>query len=132
LHTVVAFSDHWSTPMSTSNSVAQIIAQTAAELDDAFELPTPLPSNVYLLRPRQAAKARPTTIAECVPLMAVAAEFVRRGPDEVSIAGVEAYRTKALELLTEVKPVIETRAKLNLEDWVAAVIAATPVGRNIA
>ena len=118
--------------MSASDSVAKVIAQTAAELDDAFELPDPLPSNVYFLRPRQTAKARPTTIAECVPLMAVAAEFVRRGPDELSIGGVEAYRTKALELLTEVKPVIETRAKLNLDDWVAAVIAATPVGRNIA
>jgi len=118
--------------MTTSNSVAQIIAQTAAELEDAFELPDPLPSNVYLLRPRRPAKALPTTIAECVPLMAVATEFLRRGPDDVSIAGVEAYRTKALELLTEVKPVIETRAKLSLDDWAAAVIAQTPVGRSIA
>ena len=48
--------------MTTSNSVAQIIAQTAAELDDAFDLPDPLPSNVYLLRPRQTTKAQPTTI----------------------------------------------------------------------
>ena len=118
--------------MTTSNSVAQIIAETAAELDDAFELPDPLPSNVFRLRPRQPTKARPTTIAECVPLMAVATEFLRRGPDDVSIAGVEAYRTKALELLTEVKPVIESRAKMSLDDWAAAVIAATPIGRNIA
>ena len=118
--------------MTTSNSVAQIIAETAAELDDAFELPDPLPSNVFRLRPRQPTKARPTTIAECVPLMAVATEFLRRGPDDVSIAGVEAYRTKALELLTEVKPVIETRAKVSLEDWAVAVIAQTPIPRNIA
>jgi hypothetical protein len=124
--------DRWSTPMTTSNSVAQIIAQTAAELEDAFELPDPLPSNVYRLRPRPSTKAQPTTIAECVPLMAVATEFLRRGPEDVSIAGVEAYRAKALELLTEVKPVIETRAKLSLDDWAAAVIASTPVGRNIA
>ena len=116
--------------MSISNSVAQVIAQTAAELDDAFELPDPLPSNVYLLRPRQEAKARPTTIAECVPLMAVAAEFVRRGPDDLSIGGVEAYRAKALQLLTEVKPVIETRAGQSLEDWAAAVIANTPIARS--
>jgi len=118
--------------MTTSNSVAQIIAQTAAELEDAFELPDPLPSNVYLLRPRQPTKARPTTIAECVPLMAVATEFLRRGPDDVSIGSVEAYRAKALELLTEVKPVIETRAKLSLDDWAAAVIARTPIDRSIA
>jgi len=118
--------------MSSSDSVAQVIAQTAAELDDAFEVPDPLPSNVYFLHPRRPAKPRPKTIVECVPLMAVAAELVRRGPDDLTIAGVEAYRAKALELLTEVKPVIETRAKLSLDDWAAAVIASTPVGRNIA
>src|ERR1700745_1123346 len=105
---------HWSTPMSSSDSVAKVIAQTAAELDDAFELPDPLPSNVYFLRPRQAAKPRPTTIAECVPLMAVATEFLRRGPDELSIGGVETYRAKALELLTEGKHVIENRAGVRL------------------
>src|ERR1043165_2093817 len=118
--------------MTTSNSVPQISAQTAAELDDAFELPDPLPSNVYRLRPRQPAKARPTTIAECVPLMAVATEFLRRGPDGGGIAGVEPYRTRPLELPTGVKPVIETRAKLSLDDWAAAVIAQTPIPRNIA
>lgn len=118
--------------MSPTDSVAQVIAETAAELDDAFELPDPLPSNVYFLRPRRTAKARPTTIAECVPLMAVATEFLRRGPDEVNIGGVESYRAKALELLTEVKPVIEARAGMSLEDWAAAVIANTPIGRNIA
>src|SRR5262249_53386909 len=118
--------------MTTSNSVAQIIAETAAELDDAFELPDPLPSNVFRLRPRHPTRARPRTTADAVPLMAVATEFLRPGPDDVSIAGVEAYRTKALELLTEVKPVIETRAKVSLEDWAAAVIAQTPIPRNIA
>ena len=45
---------------------------------------------------------------------------------------VETYRAKALELLTEVKPVIEARAGMSLEDWAAAVIANTPIGRNIA
>ena len=64
--------------------------------------------------------------------MAVATEFLRRGPDELSIGGVETYRAKALELLTEVKPVIETRAKLSLDDWAAAVILRTPIPRDIA
>ena len=118
--------------MSSSHSVAQVVAQTAAELDDAFELPDPLPSNVYFLHPRRPAKPRPKTIAECVPLMAVAAELVRRGPDELSIASIEAYRTKALELLTEVKPVIESRARLTLDDWADAVIAQPSIARSIA
>src|SRR5262249_60372763 len=102
------------------------------ERGHSLDLPRPITRYVFRLRPRQPTKARPTTIAECVPLMAVATEFLRRGPEDVSIAGVEAYRTKALELLTEVKPVIETRAKVSLEDWAAAVIAQTPIPRNIA
>jgi len=118
--------------MSPSDSVAQVIAQTAAELEDAFELPDPLPSNVYFLHPRRPAKPRPKTIVECVPLMAVAAELVRRGPDDLTIAGVEAYRTKALELLAEVKPVIENRANLTLDDWADAMIAQPGVARSIA
>ena len=118
--------------MSTSDSVAQVIAQTAAELDDAFEIADPAPSNVYFLHKRRPAMATPKTLAECVPLMTVAAEFIRRGPNDLSISGIEAYRAKALELLTEVKPVIETRAKLSLDDWAAAVIAQTPIPRNIA
>jgi hypothetical protein len=86
---------HWSTPMSPTDSVAQVIAETAAELDDAFELPDPLPSNVYFLRPRRTANARPTTIAECVPLMAVATEFLRRGPDEVNIGNLPRQGARA-------------------------------------
>ena len=118
--------------MSTSDSVAQVVAQTAAELDDAFELPHPLPSNVYVLHPRRPAKPRPKTISECVPLVAVAAEFLRRGPDDLSIAGVETYRAKALELLSDVKPVIESRAGMTLDEWAAAVIADPSIGRSIA
>jgi len=109
--------------MSTSHSVAQVIAQTAAELDDAFEIADPVPSNVYFLHARRPAKPTPTTLAECVPLMSVAAEFVRRGPNELTIAAVEAYRAKALELLADVKPVIERRARLTFDEWAAAAIA---------
>jgi len=118
--------------MSTSDSVAQVVAQTAAELDDAFGPPDPLPSNVYVLHPRRPAKPRPKTISECVPLMAVAAEFLNRGPNDLSIAGIEAYRAKALELLSEVKPVIESRAGMSFDDWAAAVIANPGIARSIA
>jgi hypothetical protein len=117
--------------MSTSHSVAQVVAQTAAELDDAFEIAEPVPSNVYFLHERRPAKPRPKTIAECVPLMAVAAEFVRRGPDDLSIAAVEAYRAKALALLTDVKPVIENRARLTLDDWAAEMSAQPAIARSL-
>jgi hypothetical protein len=117
--------------MSTSYSVAQVIAQTAAELDDAFEIADPTPSNVYFLDARRPAKATPTTLAECVPLMAVAAEFVRRGPNDLSIAAVEAYRAKALELLADVKPVIERRAQLSFDEWAADMIAQPQIARSL-
>ncbi|MBV9426272.1 MAG: hypothetical protein JO084_00930 [Bradyrhizobiaceae bacterium] len=117
--------------MSTSHSVAQVVAQTAADLDDAFGLPQPLPSNVYVLHPRRQAKPRPKTITECVPLMAVAAEFLNRGPDDLSIASVEAYRAKAIELLSEVKPVIERQAKMTLDEWAADVIAQPEIARTL-
>jgi hypothetical protein len=131
LRMVLALPDHWRHAMSTSHSVAQVVAQTAAELDDAFEIGDPVPSNVYFLHARRPAKPRPTTIAECVPLVAVAAEFVRRGPDDLSIAAVEAYRAKALELLADVKPVIESRARLSLDDWAADMIAQPTIARSL-
>jgi hypothetical protein len=117
--------------MSTSYSVAQVVAQTAAELDDAFEIADPTPSNVYFLHARRPAKPRPTTLAECVPLIAVASEFVRHGPHECSIAAVELYRARALELLADVKPVIERRAGLTLDEWAEAMIAQPEIARSL-
>jgi hypothetical protein len=117
--------------MSTSNSVAQVIAQTAAELDDAFEIADPAPSNVYFLHQRRPAMATPKTLAECVPLMTVAAEFIRRGPNDLSIAGVEAYRAKALELLANVKPVVERRAQLTFDEWAADMTAQPEIARSL-
>src|SRR5438445_355856 len=109
--------------MSPSNSVAQIIAQTAAELEDAFELPDPLPSNVYLLRPRRPAKALPTTIA---------LELINRGPTTISIEGVESFRTKVLHLLSQIRPVIEHEAKVSLADWTDRLAAEPQVQRRAA
>jgi hypothetical protein len=117
--------------MSTSHSVAQVVAQTAAELDDAFEISDPVASNVYFLHARRPAKPHPTTLAECVPLLSIAVEFVRRGPNDMTIEAVEAYRTKAMELLADVKPVIESRAQLTLDDWAADMIARPEIARTI-
>jgi hypothetical protein len=117
--------------MSTSHSVAQVIAQTAAELDDAFEIADPVPGNVYFLHARRPVKPTPTTLAECVPLLAVAVEYIRRGPNDLTIEAVEAYRTKAMELLADVKPVIECRARLTLDDWAADMIAQPEIARSL-
>jgi hypothetical protein len=119
------------TPMSTSHSVAQVVAQTAAELDDTFEIADPVASNVYFLNTRRPVKPKPGTLAECVPLVAVAVEFIRRGPNDMTIEAVEAYRTKAMALLADVKPVIESRAQLTLDEWAADMIAQPEIARSL-
>ncbi len=118
--------------MLTSRSVAQVVAQTAAELDDAFEITDASVANVYFLHTRRPAKAVPRTLAECVPLLTVAAEFIRRGPGDVTIEAVEAYRARAMELLVEIKPVIESRAALALDDWAVDMLAQPEIARSLA
>lgn len=118
--------------MLTSRSVAQVVAQTAAELDDAFEISDASVSNVYYLHARRPAKAIPTTLAECVPLMAVASEYIRRGPGDITIEAVETYRTRAVELLSDIKPVIESRAGQSLDDWAVEMLGRPEVAKNIA
>jgi hypothetical protein len=130
LRMVIAFARE-TRQMSTAHSVAQVVAQTAAELDDAFDISDPVLGNVYFLHARRPVKPKPTTLAECVPLLTIAIEFVRRGPDDLTIEAIEAYRTKAMALLADVKPVIETRANLSLEDWAAAMIVQPEIARSL-
>ena len=61
--------------------------------------------------------ARPTSLAECVPLLDVALEFIDRGPAELTIEAVEAYREAAIRLLENMRPVIERQAKATLAAW---------------
>jgi hypothetical protein len=118
--------------MLTSRSVAQVVAQTAAELDDTFEITDASVGNVYFLHARRPAKAVPRTLTECVPLLTVAAEFIKRGPGDVTIEAVEAYRIRAMELLAEIKPVIESRAEVSLDDWAVEMLARPEVTRSLA
>ena len=118
--------------MLTSRSVDQVVAQTAAELDDAFEITDATVSNVYYLHTRRPAKAILKTIAECVPLLSVAAEYIRRGPGDITIEAVEAYRTRAVELLSDSKPVIENQAHQTLDDWAVDMLARPEVAKTIA
>jgi hypothetical protein len=106
--------------MSSSHSVAQAVAEAAHDLDDSFALATDdlsQPSNVTFLRHHRAARPAPRTLAECVPLLTVALEFVDRGPAALTVEGVEAYRANAIRLLEHVRPVIERQAGETLADW---------------
>ena len=71
------------------------------------------------------------SIAECVPLMAIALELINRGPTTISIEGVESFRTKVLHLLSQMRPAIEHEAKVSLADWTDR-LAADQIQRRAA
>jgi hypothetical protein len=102
-----------------SQSVAHAVAQAAHDLDESFTLGAPKAGNVTYLHDRRASKPAPRTLAECVPLLSVALEFVDRGPASLTVEGVEAYRANAIRLLEHVRPVIERQAGHTLADWAA-------------
>ena len=79
-------------------------------------------TDAYDVAAARLARGKTTTLAECVPLLSVALEVVRHGPDGISIEDVERYRIKAGELLSHVQPVVERRADLTLEDWAAGML----------
>ena len=62
-------------------------------------------------------RSRTTTLAECVPLLDVALEFIDRGPAELTIEAVESYRESVIRLLENMRPVIERQAKATLAAW---------------
>jgi hypothetical protein len=93
------------------------ISDAVEELSDAFELMGgQLP---------QSDRAGPAvTLAECVPLLAIAWELISRGPAAITIERVEDYRASALRLLEYVRLAIENEAKRMLDSWTSELLAA--------
>jgi hypothetical protein len=58
------------------------------------------------------------TLAECVPLLAIALEYIGRGPAALTVDAVEKYRLGAVKILEHLRPVIEREADLSLGQWV--------------
>ena len=108
-----------------SQSVAQVVAKVAVDLDDAFELDAGelATTNVRFLRDRKAATPTPATLTECVPLLSLTLELIKSGPETLSIDSIEEYRADALRLIERIRPVIERQAGLTLSDWAADVLA---------
>jgi hypothetical protein len=108
--------------MSTSRSVAQAVAEAALDLDGSFEVAAdgrPKMANVADLNEHRRARPAPKTLAECVPLLTIALQFVERGPSALTVEGVEEYRATAIRLLEHVRPVIEREAGVTLAAWAA-------------
>jgi hypothetical protein len=93
--------------------------QLIEHLTDAFEQ-----SNEQLPDTRSA------TLAECVPLLAIALEYIGRGPAALTIDAVEKYRLGAVKILEHLAPVIEREADLSLGEW--AMGGTEPVQLRIA
>jgi len=94
-------------------------AQLIEHLTDAFER-----------SPDTLAPTTSATLAECVPLLAMALEFVGRGPAALSVEAVEAYRLGAVKLLEHLRPVIEREADLTFGEW--AIGGTEPVRLRLA
>ena len=62
-------------------------------------------------------RSKTTSIAECVPLLDVALEFIDRGPAELTIEAIESYREAAIRLLENMRPALERQAKATLAAW---------------
>ena len=74
-------------------------------------------ADAYDVAASRLARSKTTTIAECVPLLDVALEFIDRGPAELTIEAIESYRESAIRLLENMRPVIERQAKATLAAW---------------
>ena len=57
------------------------------------------------------------TLAECVPLIAIALEYVDRGPAAITVDAVEKYRLGLVNILERLRPVIEREADLTFGEW---------------
>jgi hypothetical protein len=80
-------------------------AQLIEHLTDAFEQGgDQLPTNA-------------ASLAECVPLLAIALEYVSRGPASLTVDAVEKYRLGAVKILEHLRPVIEREADMTFGEW---------------
>ena len=81
-------------------------------------MPTLQPiTDAYDLAAARLVRSKTSTLAECVPLLDVALDFIDRGPAELTIEAVETYRESAIRLLENMRPVIERQAKATLAAW---------------
>jgi hypothetical protein len=100
--------------MPTPNATSHLIPNLA----DAYELIAEDLSDGFIDDPSA------TTIADCVPLLAIAMELIDRGPAALTIEGVESYRMKVMRLLEHIQPVVKQEANLTLANWTNQLLAA--------
>jgi hypothetical protein len=93
------------------------VSDAVEELSDAFEL-------MGGQLPDPASGGATVTLAECIPLLAIALELIGRGPAAITIECVEDYRASALQLLEYIRTAVENEAKRMLDSWTSELLAA--------
>lgn len=52
------------------------------------------------------------TLADCVPWLEIAMDFIDRGPSGITIEAVERYRRNLMEIIEHIQAAVEREAKL--------------------
>jgi hypothetical protein len=57
-------------------------------------------------------RAKSMTLADCVPWLEIAMDFIDRGPSGITIEAVERYRRNLMEIIEHIRAAVEREAKL--------------------
>lgn len=52
------------------------------------------------------------TLADCVPWLEIAMDFIDRGPSGITIEAVERYRRNLMEIIEHIRTAVEREARL--------------------
>jgi hypothetical protein len=55
--------------------------------------------------------AKSMTLADCVPWLEIAMDFIDRGPSGITIEAVERYRRNLMEIIEHIRTAVEREAK---------------------
>ena len=55
--------------------------------------------------------AKGMTLADCVPWLEIALDFIDRGPSGITIEAVERYRRNLMEIIAHIQAAVEREAK---------------------
>ena len=56
-------------------------------------------------------RAKGMTLADCVPWLEIAMDFIDRGPAGITIEAVERYRRNLMEIIEHIRGAVEREAK---------------------
>jgi len=69
------------------------------------------PLTPHLVSPDEGC-ANGMTLADCVPWLEIAMDFIDRGPQGITIEAVERYRRNLMEIIEHIRTAVEREARL--------------------